>query len=181
MRPSLRIAGIGALSGVGAALLGYLGTYLATSTSIENSATSQVLEALGSDLATWKVVGWVFLNAHGVTTTFPGLFGSTSSANLIEQFETFSAVLYVVPVVVLLAAGLAAAVAAGASSPKSGALAGASTIVGYLPVALAGAALFTISIGESAARPDPVTATLLAGVVYPVVLGTTGGVVAALR
>ena len=178
----LRTAGVGAVSGLGAALLGYLVTYVATSGTIENSTASQVLEALGSGLPTWKVVGWVFLNAHGVVTRFPGLFGTTSSANLVEQFETFSTLLYAVPVVTLVAAGAAVAVARGASSVTSGAIAGATTVVGYLPVAVAGLALFSVTVGDAVARPDPVTAVLLAGLAYPLALGTVGGAVtAALR
>ncbi|KAB1187757.1 MULTISPECIES: transporter [Haloferax] len=178
----LRTAGLGAIAGLGAALLAYLTTYLATSTTIENSTASQVLEALGSDLATWKVVGWVFLNAHGATTTFPGLFGTTSSTNLIENVGAFSPALYAVPIVALLAAGAAVTVASGHSSVKSGAIAGATTALGYMPVALAGIALFAVSIGDAVARPDPVTAALLAGGVYPLALGTAGGALtAALR
>ncbi|ELZ96782.1 transport system permease [Haloferax mucosum ATCC BAA-1512] len=174
-----KTVGIGAVSGLGAALLGYLVTYLVTSSTIENSAASQILEVLGSDLSAWKVVGWVFMNAHGVTTTFPGLFGTTSSANLIENAQAFSPVLYVVPVVALLAAGAVAAVASGASSAKSGAMAGGATVLGYLPVALVGIALFAITIGDATARPDPVTSALLAGLVYPAVLGVIGGVATA--
>ncbi|WP_411964215.1 transporter [Haloferax sp. YSMS24] len=175
----LRTAGVGAVSGLGAALLGYLLTYLATSGTIENSTASQVLEALGSGLPTWKVVGWVFLNAHGVATTFPGLFGTTSSANLVEQFEAFSALLYAVPVVTLVAAGAAIAVAHGASSVQTGVVAGAATVVGYLPVIVAGLVLFSVTVGDAVARPDPVTAVLLAGLAYPVFLGGVGGAVAA--
>ncbi|MFC7202404.1 transporter [Haloferax namakaokahaiae] len=173
---------VGAATGLGAAILGYLATYLATSSTIENSTASQVLEALGQDISTWKVVGWVFMNAHGVVTTFPALFGGTSAVNLIENVDAFSAVLYVVPVVALVAAGALAVVVSGATTTKAGAIAGASTVVGYLPVAVAGIALFAITIGESVARPDPVTAILLAGAVYPALVGTLSGVAtAALR
>ncbi|CQR53671.1 transporter [Haloferax massiliensis] len=175
---TLRSVGSGGVAGLGAALFGYLVTYLLSSSTIENSTASQVLEALGSDISTWKVVGWVFMSAHGVTTRFPGLFGTTSSANLIENVEAFSPVLYVVPVVALLAAGALAAVVSGASSPQEGALAGAGTTVGYLVFALAGIALFTVSVGDAAISPDPVTSALLAGVAYPAVLGTVGGVAA---
>lgn len=176
---TLRTAAVGAATGLGAALLGYLATYLATSSTIENSTASQVLEALGQDISTWKIVGWVFMNAHGVMTKFPGLFGSTNSVNLIENVDAFSSVLYVAPVVALVAAGVVAVVVSGASTAKSGAVAGATTVLGYLPVALAGIALFAITIGESAARPDPVTAVLLAGLVYPAVVGTLSGVATA--
>ncbi|POG55808.1 hypothetical protein [Haloferax marisrubri] len=176
---TLRSVGSGGVAGLGAALFGYLATYVFTSSTIENSTASQVLEALGSDISTWKVVGWVFMSAHGVTTTFPGLFGTTSSTNLIEGIEAFSPILYVVPVVALLAAGALAAVVSGASSTRAGALAGAGTTIGYLVFALAGIALFTVSLGESAISPDPVTSALLAGVAYPAVLGTVGGLGAA--
>jgi hypothetical protein len=77
--------------------------------------------------------------------------------------------------VLLLVAGLLLARVAGADTPADGAGAGAGVVVGYLPPALAGAIVF--SHGGSIA-PDLVTAVLLAGVVYPVVLGGVGGALA---
>jgi hypothetical protein len=58
------------------------------------------------------------------------------------------------------------------------AFAGASVAVGYLPLSLLGIVVFEVSLGSSSGGPDPVLAVGLAGVVYPVVFGTIGAVVA---
>ncbi|RYJ14323.1 transporter [Halogeometricum borinquense] len=176
---SPRTALVGVGSGFGAAIVGYLLVYLSASGTIQNSAAFGFLEAVGSELSVWQVVGWVFLNAHGVTTLVPGLFGSTSSVNLIETGETFSTLLYAVPVVCLLVAGAVSAALAGAESPADGALSGAAIALGYLVVALAGLLAFPASFGGSVVRPDPVTTVLLAGVTAPVALGAIGGSITA--
>jgi hypothetical protein len=54
------------------------------------------------------------------------------------------------------------------------AVAGAAVAVGYGVLSLLGAFLFA----TSNVSPDPVTSVLLAGVLYPVVLGAVGGVAA---
>lgn len=175
--PRAAFAGLGC--GLGAGVVGYLAVYLAAAGTIRNSAAFGFLEAFGSDLSVWKVVGWLFLNVHGVATVVPGLFGSTSSVNLVQNTSAFSPLLYAVPVVCLLAAGVAAAVLAGAASPAEGAFAGATVAFGYFVVAAVGLFAFTASFGENVVRPDPVTTVLLAGLVAPAALGAVGGAAAA--
>jgi hypothetical protein len=175
---SPRTAVVGLGSGLGAGVLGYLLVYLATAGTIRNSAAFGFLEAFGSELAVWQVVGWSFLNVHGVKTLVPGLFGSTSSVDLVGTTEAFSPLLYAVPVACLLAGGAAAATLSRASSPADGALSGATVAFGYFVVAAVGLFAFTASFGGNVVRPDPVTTVLLAGLVEPVALGGVGGAVA---
>lgn len=173
----IKLAGVGC--GLAAAVLGYLAVYLATAGTIRNSAGFGFLEAVGSELAVWQVVGWVYLNLHGVTTLVPGLLGSTSAVNFVESAEAFSPALYVVPVVCLLLAGAAAAVLSAGDSPARGAVAGAAVALGYLVVVLAGLLAFPAAFGDAAVRPDPVTTVLVAGLAAPGALGAVGGAAAA--
>jgi hypothetical protein len=96
--------------------------------------------------------------------------------NLIAQADGGTlTLLYVVPPVLLVVAGLAASRIAGATEPADGAKAGAFVIAGYLPLAVVGAFLFRHSVGGGTVAPALVTAVLLAGAVYPAALGAVGG------
>ena len=125
-------------------------------------------------------MGWVFYNTHFVDTV--GSFSAfgldvTRSINLVG--DEFSAVLYLVPALVLVAAGIAVARAAGTPTTGSdAALAGGTVVAGYLPRAVAGALLFGTAGDAGSVGPALVPAVGLAGVVYPVVFGALGGVVA---
>lgn len=173
-RPAGRTLGIAALSGVLAYIVGYALTYATAGQEVSNSLASRVLELATGDPGTWKLVGWVFYNAHYVPVEVPGLFGSTS-VNLVG--ETFSSALLVVPPLALLAGGAAVALASGIEGPVAGAVAGVAVVLGYLPLALVGAVAVGIDIGDATAGPTLVAAVLLAGLVYPLVFGGIGGAV----
>ena len=176
--PDRRTVGAAAVGGVLSYLLAYAITYAVTGQQIANSLASRVLEIATGDPGTWKLVGWVFYSAHYVTSEIPGLFGSTA-VNLVGQGDAFPTALFLLPPVVLVVAGGLVAVAGRAESPLAGAVGGASITLGYLPLAVAGAFLFSISVGDSTAGPTLVTAVLLAGIVYPLVFGAVGGAVGA--
>lgn len=164
----------GGIAGVGAWLLGYLFTYVLTSGEIRDSPVRQVFEFLGGSLPTWKVVGWVFFNAHLSSTVFEGLFAG--SQNFVGGQDGFSVVLFVLPPLLLVAAGLAVGRAAGADHDAADAtLAGLAVIPGYFLLSVVGVFLFTVE----GAGPDPVTGVLLAGLVYPTVFGVVGALIAA--
>jgi hypothetical protein len=168
--------GRGAAAGVGAYLLGYLVTYLLHGSSIRDAFVTGVIEFFAGDPVAWKLVGWLFYNAHGVAATVPGLFGE-STVNFVAEGEGLALTgLYVVVAVTLVAAGLA--VAWGRGSVADGARAGATVVLGYLPLAVVGAFLFRVSVDDAVAGPTLVTAILLAGLFYPLVLGAVGGAVA---
>ncbi|MFC7175685.1 hypothetical protein [Halosegnis marinus] len=166
--------GVGAAAGAGAWVLGYLVTYLVASSDIQNSLFGQVLEA--AEIGTWQVVGWVFYNAHFVNTNVDlGFFGS-GATNAIGGDGGFTVLLYVVPPLLLLGAGLAVGRAAGAGSldAANAAVAGASTVIGYGLLSVVGVFLFA----TESVTPDLVTGILLGGLLYPVVFGAVGGFVA---
>ncbi|MFW5949504.1 MAG: transporter [Halolamina sp.] len=169
--------GAGAAAGLGAYLLGYLVTYVWHSGSVEERLAGYnfITEMFGGEpIAVWKGVGWLFYNAHFVDTRIDA-FGGTQSQNFIAGSEGGAIVLlYLVPVLLLLAAGLVVARVADAHDPGTGATAGVAVAVGYFPLALIGRFLFAY---EGSAGPDVVTAILLAGLVYPLVLGAVGGAI----
>jgi len=168
--------GAGAVTGLAAYVLGYLISYVWLSGSIEErlAAYNFIAELFGGEpIAVWQGVGWMFYNAHFVSTRIAG-FGGTQSQNFIAGSDGGSiALLYAVPIVLLLAAGLLTARLADADEPADGAIAGAAVAIGYFPLALLGRFLFSY---QGSAAPDLVTAVLLAGLVYPLVLGSVSGV-----
>lgn len=173
----------GAIAGTGAWLVGYLIAYVWKSEAVSEAlrGVGFVSELLGGEaVPAWKGVSWLFLNAHFVATRIPTIAGSTRTANFVTG-EEGSTLLLVLPALLLVVAGVV--VAYGRSEgPVDGAKAGASVVVGYLPLSAVAAVLTAHAIGttEAAISPDPVTAILLAGVVYPVVFGATGGVLSTL-
>ncbi|SDY41167.1 hypothetical protein [Halobellus clavatus] len=172
--PHARTTLIGAAGGALAFLLTYALTYAVAGQQLSNSLASRVLELATGDPGTWKLVGWVFFNAHYVTTEVPGLFGSTA-VNLVGRGDTFPGWLFLLPPVVLLIAGAVVGVVSRADGALSGSVAGVTTTVTYLPLALVGAFLFSIPVGDASAGPTLVTAILLAGLAYPLVFGAVGG------
>ncbi|MEZ3115426.1 transporter [Halobaculum sp. MBLA0147] len=169
-----RLAGLplapAAGAGLGAWLATYLFTYLLAASEIQNSIIGQF-----TDIPTWKAVGWIVFNAHFVNAVVEiPLVGGT--ANFVGGEDGFTALLYVLPPVLLLVAGLAVGRAGGVEggSTESAALAGAAVAVGYGAASAVGVLVFpteNVSV-------DPVTGVLLAGVVYPLVFGAIGAVAA---
>ena len=170
-----------ALGGVGAYLLGYLLTYRWQADEVEETLQgfNFVADLLGGDpIPAWQGVGWLFYNAHFVTTQVPG-FGGPSSENFIAASDDGTlTLLYLLPPLLLLLAGLAATYAADVSETREALLAGPGVLAGYLPLAIAGVFLFSFSVGDGAVEPDLVTAALLAGIVYPLAFGSLGGLLA---
>ena len=171
-------AGVGAVAGAFAWLLGYLLTYVVTAGRIQEfqgSFLGQVADLFGLEIPTWKIVGWVFYNAHFVDTAAGSGAGSAVGGD-----GGFTALLYVVPPLVLLAAGLAVGRASGAGDPAADALSGATVLLGYLPLSVLGVFLFEATVAGTAVGPSPAPGVLLAGVLYPAVFGVVGAGVAAL-
>ena len=173
----------GAAAGAVAYVLGYLFTYVTQRTQVEEQLAgfNVFADLFGSDpIPAWQGVGWLFYNAHFVDTEIPSLVSGARSLNLIAEADGGSlTLLYVVPPLLLIAAGLVAGRLAGASEPADGARAGAFVLAGYLPLAAIGAFLFRYSVGDGSVAPDVVTAVLLAGVVYPAAFGALGGAASA--
>lgn len=176
-RPLVR----GTVVGVATSLAGYLVTYLWQASRVRESLSgiNAILQFFGGEqIPAWKAVGWLFFNAHFVRTQFPG-FGGMQSQNFVTSGD-FPVLLYAVPVVLLLATGFLLAWTRQPVDLQQGAMDGATITIGYAGVAVITVFLFGASRGDASIAPDPVTGVLLAGIVYPLVLGAVGGALAGL-
>ena len=169
----------GAVAGLLAWVVGYALTYVLVAADIRESALNQFARAFGDGDATYELVGWVFFNSHLVDAVIDvGFFGSRT-ANFVGGEDGFSVLLYAIPAVILVAAGLAVGRSRGVAGANDGAVAGALVVPGYLVFCVVGAVLFRVEAGGASGEPELLPAVLLAGVVYPLVFGAVGGVVAA--
>jgi len=170
--PAATAAGLAAWVG------GYLSTYLVVAPNVRDSALNRLIEALDGEPATYELVGWVFYNAHMVDTVVEDIpLIGTRSTSYIGGEDGFTIVLYLIPVALLVAAGLALARYSRAETPTEGATLAALVVPGYLLATVAGTLLFEVSVGGATGGPDLVAAAVLAGIVYPLVCGGLGGAV----
>lgn len=168
-----------AAAGLLAWVLGYAFTYLLVGSEIRESALNRFVEAFEGEPATYELVGWAFYNAHFVDVVYRGFTGRFLPANYIGGEDGLTPLLYVVPPLLLVAAGLAVGRYRGVTELNDGALAGVLVLPGYLVLAVVGAFLFEVSAAGTTGRPDLLPAVFLAGLVYPAVFGAVGGVLAA--
>jgi len=183
--PVSRRSSVAASAGVGvfAAAIGYLLTYLLVA--------SQAREAAGDTVAEWKAVAWFFYEAHLVDIEVSGQIGSfagMSTLDLIAQSDAAGApLLYVVPPLVLLAAGAVLAVRWNVTDLGYAVVAGAPVAIGYAVVMGLGAVATestteTSALGieaSSSIAPALLPAIVLGGVLYPLVFATAGAAIAA--
>ena len=170
----------GAAAGAVAYLLGYLLTYAWQAPAVDESlqGINFVADLLGgATVPTWKGVGWLFYNAHVVSTRVPTMGGGARMVNFVSQSEEGALVLlYALAPVLLVLAGVAAARYGSADRPGTAAAAGATVVVGYLPLAIVGALLVGHTFGgDVRIAPDLITAVAVAGIVYPAFFGAVGG------
>jgi len=173
--------GAGAVAGVVAYAVGYVVTYLWQSSGVRDQLETfnAVLDLFGGDpIPTWKAVGWLFYNAHGVPFTVPSLGEGQTTRSLVADGEA-SMLLYLVPVVALVLAGFVLARYANATDLAAGAQRGAMVVAGYVVLAVAGLFVFEYAAGGSAIHPTYALGVLLAGVVFPAVFGALGGALGA--
>ncbi|WP_336133377.1 hypothetical protein [Natronomonas amylolytica] len=168
----------GAVAGAIAWLLGYVFTYVLVSSDLRESTLNQFAQAFGDGDATYELVGWVFFNSHFADTIIDAGFFGTSAANFVGGEDGFTALLYVIPPLLLLASGLAIGRYQGVTDANDGAVAGAFVVPGYLVLSIVGAFLFRVEAGGASGQPDLLPTILLAGIVYPVVFGAIGGILA---
>lgn len=170
----------GGAAGAVAFLLGYLITYAWRAPAVQESLSgiNAIADLLGAQtIPTWKGVGWLFYNAHVVSTRVPALGGGDRMVNFIAASDGNAlTALYVLVPVMLVLAGAVVARYGRADRPASAAASGATVIVGYLPLAVLGALAVGHTFGEGiTVAPDLITAVALAGVVYPAFFGAVGG------
>lgn len=158
-------------AGVAAWLVTYLLTYVIAGTDVQNNPLRQLAE-----IPTWKGVGYVFYNAHfvDVIVDLP-LFGG-EAVSFVGGENGFTVALFALPPAILVIAGLAVGRAGGTDTDSVGdaAVSGATLAVGYVVPSLLGVFVF----GSETVSVVPVTATFVAGVIYPLLFGALGGVLA---
>ena len=136
-------------------------------------------------------IGLLFYASHFVdmrTTTETSAGTESETYSLFAESATQIPALgfSLVPAVVLLVTGYVVASRFGDGSESSrSVLAGASVVIGYLPLALAGTALFEYAGGFEGYHvtigPDLAQSIALAGLLFPLVFGAIGGYVAYTR
>lgn len=170
----------GAVAGAVAWILGYLVTYLVAIDRVQGNWQAEWLQFVAEDASDWKIVGWLFYNAHNADIRFPsvGIF-TVENQNFVAADDGSLWLLYLVPPLLLLVAG--AVITASSEdvlrSSTDAAIAGATVTVSYLVLAIVCLFVFGVTVGEGVIRPDVIPAVLLAGIVYPLVFGATGGVI----
>jgi len=174
----------GAGAGAAAWLAGYVLTGLVVLTRIDGSELGDISENIGGGNGV-DFVGWVFFNSHFVDTVIEAGFLGASGSQAVSFIgsDGFTPLLYVVPVALLVGAGLAIGRSQGTTETADGAVAGALVVPPYLVLSAIGAVLFRVSTEGAAAsfsgQPALLPAVLLAGVAIPAVFGALGGAVAA--
>lgn len=141
-------------------------------------------EVFGSVPATWKVGGWLLYNANRASVSLPtagarnGIMGLTN-VDLLASLGGPALILYLLPPIFLIGAGYFVMEwgEIGSSAPWVG---GASITIGYFPLMLIGSFVFTASVNRITASPDGIT-SLAAGLIYPLIFGAIGGIIAAHR
>lgn len=173
-RPSVESA----VAGTAAWVFGYAFTYLLVAADIESSPLNRLIEFFDGDSATYELVGWVFYNAHLVDISYTGIGIFSPPRSLVGGEDGFTILLYLIPPALLLISGLAIGRYRGVTAVNDGAVTGALVTPGYLLLSIVGVFLFTVSAGDASGAPDLIPAVLVAGVVYPIVFGGAGGVLA---
>lgn len=183
--------------GIAAYVLGYFLTVgLAVGrvdTVLAIEVTGQHVESLplgqlfASKPPAWVVVGWLFYNAHFVPTSVPAAdaangFAALTNRSLAAAVDGPLLLSYLVPPLLLLAAGFLVARTATTPGANGARNAGASVAIGYFPLFLLGAFVFTANAAEARVTASPNgLRTVLFGLVYPLVLGALGGTLAERR
>lgn len=160
----------GAIVGVTAFVLGLVITLITVGGTAQQAAGAfePLAEAGGRFVPVWKAAGWTFLDGHFVGTTYPG--GAVDMVGMASvQF------VYLIPVLLLLVAGVVVGVLSAASDPRAGLISGLSVVVGYLPMAV----IFAALLPHANVQPSLLRALVVAGVVYPIGFGAVGGVLGA--
>jgi len=137
----------------------------------------------------WKVAGWLYHEAHFASTDVSMDFSGQPGVSQVDISFAMSpsALLHAAPIVLLLAAGYWVVSADVPEQPADAAVHGAHVVAGYLP--LAALSVFLLSWEESgsssgiqgsmSAQPELVSAVFATGIVFPLVIGAAGGVLAA--
>lgn len=171
-------ATFGVVAGIVAFLINYILAFILwTGTTFPDTVSGVIREFIISEVSDPVFAGWLLFGGHAVGVDFPTIIGSTTQNAIGIVSEPTTSLLYVTVPVVLLAGGIALARAHGASTVTDGAIAGSFLTLGYFPLVAIGAFLFAAGGDGATAQPAFAPAMLLAGLVYPTVMGAVGGVI----
>ncbi len=174
----------GAIFGVASFIVGYIVTLIVVAVGESDELSDNLVEA----------AGWLYYNAQFAnlqvtaqaaggtrTSTFNYLTDSMLFSESVNSVSVPAVVYHLIPIVVLVAAGVAVANYVGAREMSNGAIAGATLALGTVLPALLGTVLLSV---ENAAfgftltqSPALVPGVLLVGLLYPAVFGAIGGVI----
>jgi len=185
----------GLLLGVAAFLGTYAVAYSLRASYLDRSALPVQMAATTPE--TPRLVGWLVYRAHlvpieyDIQGTLSDAHGTVRAGEVPVVLERLAAalepgVLVAVPVAMLFVCGFYAAIELDAYGPRVGGVAGATVVVGYLLAVTAAVVVTDWRVSQSlidttvtvAIGPAEWRAVALAGVVYPLVGGAVGGVVA---
>lgn len=140
----------------------------------------------GSPPAPSVVGGWLFYNAHFIPTSLPTAdavngMGRLTNRSLLLAIDGSLLLLYLVPFVLLLAAGYLTVRTGPTHGVRGETYGGASIALGYLPPLIIGAFLLTADVpnAPTVASPDGLQ-TIFIGLVYTLLVGAIGGTLAEL-
>jgi hypothetical protein len=192
----------GVLAGLVAFLAGYATLYLLKGSEMmanfqanfgrgaqSGGASIGQLQQLGLEFPEqWKIVGLGYQGVHYVDFTISATRNGQQYASTTTGGRFYGgAISWLIPILVLVAAGALIAYYRSPDRLGEGVVSGATVVAGYLPAVVASAFLFqwtaslsNPSIGASVTMdigPALGSALLLAGVVYPLLLGGIGGAI----
>jgi len=175
----------GIIAGAGSWIAGYVLTTLLVLNCIEGSELGEIAENAGDGGSGIDFVGWVFFNAHFVDTVVAADFlgiGGSITATFIGR-DGFTQLPYLVPVALLVGAGLAVGRSRGITETAEGASTGLFVLSPSLLLSAIGAVVFRVSTaalgGSFNGQPELLPTILLAGLVLPAICGPIGDIIAA--
>ena len=173
----------GTVAGIVGWVVGYAITYVVALEALRAELRASGLEVLLETATDWQLAGWLFFDAHGVTLDAPtlALGGTLEGQGFLAAIGGSFVALYGLPVVTLVLAGGVVTWRHRKTyrRPTDAGIAGATTVVGYLPCVVAGLVAFTVDAGEIVLRPDLLVGVVLAGLAYPIAFGALGGMLVA--
>lgn len=167
----------GALGGAAAYLIGYLITYLWKAQQYRDifAQIQPIVELFGGQTPPpWKIIGWLYHSAHFIESRVT-VGPVTTYVDLVAQGGGNLEILYILPPLLLLLAGLLVArQIENQDTIVESAQSGASVVFGYVAFVLVGVIVFQVN----GSGQELVPSLLLAGIAYPLVFGAVGGVIA---
>jgi hypothetical protein len=174
----------GAIAGFASFVGGYIVTLVVVALGESDELTENLAQA----------AGWLYYNAQFASlqvtaqaggqsrsSTFNYLTDSTLFSQSVDSVSVPTVVYHLIPIVVLVGAGVVLAGYVDARDFQEGAIAGATLAVGTVLPALLGTILFSVELSGFGftveQSPALVEGVILVGLLYPAVFGAIGGII----